>query len=127
MADPVLEPPVYESTESWGMQRWFQAIHSFIKRRSRVVNKTTTYTFEDDVFHVRADATGGAFSVTVPAALGRGGRQVLITRINSGVNAVTVARTGTDTFEGATTISLAAQWNKALLISNDNDGWDRLI
>lgn len=127
MADPVLEPPVYESKESWGMQTWFQTVYRFIKRRARIVNKTSAYTIEDDVFHVRASASGGAFSVTVPAASGRGGRQVLITKVDSSVNAVTVARTGSDTFNSATSISLASQWDKALLISNNNDGWDRIV
>lgn len=120
-------PPVYESEESYGMKAWFQQIYRWITQRSMLTNVTTTYTVLENIYYVRADATAGAFTVTIPAALGRDGRQILICKVDAGVNAITVAATGTDTIQGAATISLAAQWSKALLISNGNNGWERIV
>src|SRR5206468_1807929 len=52
--------------------------------------KTTTYTISDVDFTVVADATGGAFTVTLPTAVGISGRIHVIKRINSAANNVTV-------------------------------------
>ncbi len=121
------KPPVYESKESFGMQGWFQKTWAAMARKSNIVTKTEAYTVMEDIYHVRANATSAIFTVTLPTALGRDGRQVLITKVDSSGNAVTIAANGSDTIEGSATIALAAQWNKALLISNGNNGWERLI
>lgn len=120
-------PPTYESKESYGMQGWFRRIFQQFKQLTAIVNVTTTYTVADNVFYVRADATAGAFTVTLPAASSNEGRMLAVCKIDAGGNAVTVAASGSDTIQGSATISLAAQWNKALIISNGNNGWERLI
>lgn len=79
------------------------------------VTAAYTVTLADE--YLRCDATGGAFTVTLPAASSCPGQLFIIKRINSGVNAVTVSRAGTDTIEGATTVSLASQWAKYQLLS----------
>jgi len=123
----IQEPPVYESKETYGMKGWFQSIYRAIKRRTAIVTQTAAYTVADNVFHVREDATGGARTVTLPAALTREGRQILVTKIDASGNAVTVAAAGSDTIQGAATVALAAQWSKALVISNGNNGWERIV
>jgi hypothetical protein len=56
------------------------------------------------------DATGGAFTVTLPEARSALGLRVTIKRTNAGANAVTVSRSGTDTIDGSNTTSLASQY-----------------
>lgn len=120
----IQEPPVYESKESYGMKGWFSSVFRFIKRRTAITTQTATYVVPDNIFHVRMDATAGARTVTLPAALSYEGRQILVTKIDSSANAVTVAAAGADTIQGAASVALAAQWSKVLVISNGTNGWD---
>ena len=71
---------------------------------------------------VLADATGGAFTVTIPDAYGRMGQQpISVKRTNGGGNAVTVASAG-GTIDGATTQSLATQY-AAITVVSDGNQW----
>lgn len=123
----ITTPPVCDNRDRYGIIAWLQQIYRAFVRRTAITTQTTTYTVPDNVFHTRADATSGAFTVTIPSALTTAGRQILITKIDASANAITVAAAGTDTIQGSATISLAAQWNKALLISNGNNGWERIV
>lgn len=67
---------------------------------------------------ILADAVGGAFSVTLPTAIGIKGRFYIIKRMNAGANAVTIACTGGQTIDGAATVVLAAQYDRATVQSN---------
>lgn len=128
MADfGVKVPPDYTEIESYVFKRWLNSIVDWIKTHTTIVTVTTAYTIISNVFYVRADATAGAFAVTLPAALNLQGRQILIKKIDSSANAITVTAAGSDTIEGAATSSLAAQWNKTLLISNGNTSWEKIV
>lgn len=119
--------PVYDEKLSYGMLGWLQRVYEKITEMNGIVTVTSAYTVPENVFYVRADATGGAFAVTIPVALLRDGRRILVKKIDASGNAVTVTRSGTDTFEGSNTISLAAQWAKTLIISNGNNGWEKIV
>jgi hypothetical protein len=76
-----------------------------------VVTKSGNYTISvtDDI--IFADASGGSFTLTMPAANAAGANfspGIRIKRIDSSVNTVTVARAGADTIDGATTYVLGA-------------------
>lgn len=74
---------------------------------------------------ITADATGGAFTVTLPSAVGRHGQQAItVKRVNGGGNAVTIA-SGGGTIDGATTQSLASQW-AMMSFASDGKNWIRV-
>jgi hypothetical protein len=79
---------------------------------------------EPQIYYVRADATGGAFTVTLPAANLNIGRRMFIKKVDASGNAVTVSRSGSDTIEGSNTVSLAAQWDKLQIISGAENSWE---
>lgn len=83
---------------------------------------TTTYTASALDELVLADASGGAFTVTLPRAED-GTKRLTIKRISSGVNAVTIEPQGSDTIEGAASVTLATQWGSRTLQSNGSDAW----
>ena len=116
-------PPEHSEVDSWSFKRWISNLYDYIITCTKVVTVTTTYTVAADVFYVRADATAGIFTVTLPTALNNQGRPVLVKKIDSSVNAVTVSGTGSDTIEGGT-VSLATQWSRTHLISNGNAAWE---
>jgi hypothetical protein len=87
-----------------------------------VTSKSSTYTalYTDEV--ILADATGGAFTVTLPTAVGHGGKVFTVKRTNSGANAVTVGTTSSQTIDGTTTAVLAAQYALRTVVS-DGSNW----
>jgi hypothetical protein len=92
--------------------------------RSVAANITLT---ADDAGLVMVDASGGARTITLPAASAMNARPMLfrVVKIDTSANAVTVQRAGTDTIEGATSIVVNGQWASAVLVSNGANAWVR--
>lgn len=88
-------------------------------RLATTATKTAAYTAANNEL-VIADATAGAFPVTLPAASAAGlGGTVVVKKIDSSANAVTVQRGGADTI-GAATISLTLSLaDEALTFTSD--------
>jgi hypothetical protein len=86
------------------------------------VAKTAAYTMVATDMAVDADGTGGAFTVTLPAA-NLSGQVVHVMKTDSSANAITISRAGTDTINGASTVSLAAQYNSRTLLSDGAGHW----
>ena len=66
---------------------------------------------------VLADAVGGAFSVSLPTAVGREGFNYAVKKIDSSANAVTIDPAGAETIDSAATISLTTQNEGVLFLS----------
>ena len=79
----------------------------------------------DDAGLVLVNASGGARTITLPAANALGGRPILfrVIKSDSTANAVTIQRAGTDTIEGATSLTLPTQWASVTLISDGSGAW----
>ena len=86
---------------------------------------TTTYTVEPFVRVVLANATGGAFTVTLPSAVARMGQQPIFIKRTSAANNVTVASAG-GTIDGAATQTLASQYAVQGYVS-DGMNWWRIV
>jgi hypothetical protein len=97
-------------------------IDTRIEERNTVETVTTTHTANDGERTLLADATGGAFTVTLPTAIGRKGRKFTVVRVNGGGNAVTVD--SLQTISGSASVSLSSQWDRVTAIS-DNSQWIR--
>ncbi len=86
-------------------------------------SKSGAYTVTSADHAIACDATAGAFSVTLPGAASVGAGFVLvIKKVDSSGNAVTVDGNGSETIDGALTYSLASQWKYVALMS-DGAGW----
>lgn len=83
-----------------------------------VVSKTAAYTMRPMDRLVKADATSGAFTVTLPPATAIRGTEFTVKRMNSGANAVTLDTAGAETFDGAASITLSAQYDRATVMSD---------
>jgi len=90
-----------------------------------VATKTANYTAlqSDDI--IRGDATSGAITITLPTAVGNTGEVFHIKKIDSSVNAVTIATTSSQTIDGVTTQTLGVQYKNLTVVSNGS-GWDIL-
>lgn len=84
--------------------------------------RTTAYTPTATDFTIAANASAGAFSVTLPTAVGITGEMYVIKKVDSSANAVTVATTSSQTIDGATTRSLPRQYD-AITVQSDGANW----
>lgn len=91
--------------------------------RPTIASVAANYTITDDDSLVLADATTAPVTVTLPSAADSEGLEFTVKRTNSGANAVTISRAGTDLIEGATTITLSAQWAYRTLRSDGLSTW----
>jgi hypothetical protein len=88
-----------------------------------VASKSANYTLtsSDDV--ILADASGGAFTLTLPAAASNTGKVFYIIRTdNTPANALTLDGNGAETIQGATTRALYTQYESVKIIS-DGSNW----
>ena len=84
-----------------------------------VTSKTGTYSIStsDDVILV--DASGGAFTVTLPTAVGNTGKVFYIKRTdNTPANAVTLATTSSQTIDGVQPRKIFTQYEEVQVVSN---------
>lgn len=81
------------------------------------------YTLVSEVGYLRCNAVGGAMTVNLPAAIGKG-RLVTIKKIDSSANAVTIDGNSSETIDGATTYSLAAQYDVVQMIDAATGVWE---
>lgn len=85
---------------------------------------TAAYTIQTNDYTILADATGAAFSVTLPTAASAynsgtaTGDIYVIQRINAGANAVTLQAAGAELINGVNTQVLNAQWTSVTVQSN---------
>ena len=75
---------------------------------------------------VLVDASSGAVTLTLPAASAAVGAVFQFKRVDATGNAVTIQRAGSDTLDGATALTLVAQWDNAHLRSDGVSAW-RLV
>jgi hypothetical protein len=75
---------------------------------------------------ITCDATGGARTINLPAATGTG-RYIVVKKTDSSSNACTPTRAGSDTIDGATTVSLATQYDLAQLVDTASGKWSALL
>lgn len=87
-----------------------------------IVTKTTTYTATilDDV--ILCDTSGGAWTLTLPAAASLTGKELFIKKTTSDANLLTIDGNGSETIDGLTTQVLASQYSFYKIFS-DGTNW----
>lgn len=89
-----------------------------------VLSKTSAYTgvATSGKVIIKCDASGGAFTITLPTAVGSTAEYV-VKKIDSSTNFVTVATTSSQTIDGGTTAVIKKQYEAVDMIS-DNANWN---
>lgn len=84
--------------------------------------KTANYTVlaSDDILF--GDATGGAFTFTLPVAAGNSGKILRFVKTDSSTNALTLDGSGSETIDGALTTTLNTQYERVEIACNGT-GW----
>jgi len=87
-----------------------------------IVAKTSAYSATNSDHVITCDASGGAFTVTLPDTNGRTGRVYHIKKTDSSGNAVTVDGDGSQTIDGSTTKAISVQYDSIMIVS-DGSNW----
>lgn len=90
-----------------------------------IATKTSAYTINISDYTILADVSSGAFSITLPTAIGNTGRMFVIKKMDSSANALTLATTGSETIDDDLSISLKAQYSRAM-VQSDGSNWVRI-
>lgn len=100
---------------SGGLPAWRQVIFA-------TSSKNSNYTITSSDTVIMADATGGNVTITLPVASGVSGYRFFVKRTDGSANSVSVARSGADTIDGATSQSLSIQYTSLTVVS-DGSNW----
>ena len=90
-----------------------------------ITNASSPYSVLTADAVIRCDATSGNVSITLPAATG-GKREIEAKKIDSSANTCTLARSGSDTIDGATSVVLSTQYASARIQDSASGVWDRM-
>ncbi len=82
--------------------------------------QTSDYSIVDTDDIILADESGGAVTITLPAPTWAG-ETYTVKRISAAANGVTIDTADTATIDGATSQSLAAQWDFIKVVSDGTD------
>lgn len=86
------------------------------------VTKTSAYVaVANDA--ISCDTSAAGFTITIPSAAANAGKQIIVKKISSDSNVVTLVPTGTDTLEADTSITFSGQNISVTLTSNGASGW----
>lgn len=84
--------------------------------------KTSNYTITGTDVVIFANATSGNVTITLPVAASNAGYRFYIKRIDGAGNTCSIMRSGSDTIDGQTTISLDLQYTSLTVVS-DGSAW----
>ena len=84
--------------------------------------KTANYTATSTDVVILCDVSGGAFTITLPAAANNTHRMYIIKKTDSSVNAVTVDGNASETIDGGTTAIITTQYESVIIIC-DGSNW----
>jgi hypothetical protein len=90
------------------------------------LSKSAPYTVvaADEGALILVDTAAGAVTITLPAIASVGDFKIAVAKTTADANAVTVARSGSDTINGATSLTLGAQHETATLVAKGGTtGW----
>ncbi len=79
---------------------------------------TSARTLDATDYTILGDATGAAFTVTLPAVASNAGRVYIVKKIDASANSLTIDGNASETIDGAATLDLTAQWAHVMIQSS---------
>lgn len=89
---------------------------------TKVLSITASYTMDDADALILANATGGAITITLLTAAGRGGRRIIVKKTDASANLVTIDGAGSETLDDSLSLGLS-QKNATREYMSDGTNW----
>jgi hypothetical protein len=90
---------------------------------TKVVTKTSAYTATNSDFTILVNANSGAVTITLPAASTVDGQILVIKKIDSSGNSVTIDGNGAETIDDTTTKVTTTQYDSWMIQSDGSEWW----
>jgi hypothetical protein len=90
-----------------------------------LTSKTANYTLTTSDDTALGDSSGGAFTFTLPTAVGASGKVYVVKKTDTSFTAITINTTSSQTIDGATSTTLNTQYETVRVIS-DGANWNLL-
>jgi hypothetical protein len=87
-----------------------------------VVTKAANYTLSDTDYVILANAASGAFTLTLPSAVGIAGRSYVLKKIDNSANVITMTASASETIDNLASRSLSTQ-HQFLSVLSDGAAW----
>jgi len=87
------------------------------------LSKTASFTVDSTATFWNADATSGAVTFTLPAAVSSTGRVLIFKKVDASANAMTIDGSGAETIDGATTKATTTQYGAFRLWCDGATWW----
>lgn len=113
-----------------GEAQWYidpnSDIASLFAGKLNLVSKTTTYTILASDGVILCNSSGGAFTVTLPTAVGITGKKYYVKKTDTSANAVTLDANGSETIDAVVSTYLRTQ-NDFIMVISDGTNWQVLV
>lgn len=90
---------------------------------NQTTSKTANYTVTTSDYLLTGDTSGGAFTFTLPTAVGNAGKEFVFKKTDTSSNALTIDGDGSETIDGDTSLTLDLQ-NEFIKIISNGTSWD---
>lgn len=98
------------------------SISTAFLKLANIATKTTTYTAVANDLILLVDTSGGAWTLTLPAAAGVAGQILIIKKTDAAANALTIDGNGAETIDGAATnAEIDAQYDMLWLLCDGTE------
>lgn len=88
-----------------------------------ITSKTSDYTVTSSDYTLLCNATGGSVTFTLTAASARSGQVLVFKKTDSSGNTCVINRAGSDTIDGATSLTLSTQYQSATIQADGTSAW----
>jgi hypothetical protein len=86
------------------------------------ITRTASYTATATDYSIICNNTGGAITISLPAAAGCAGRVYVVKKVSAALNNVVIDPNGAETIDGAATRTLSVQY-EGVHIQSDGTNW----
>lgn len=118
--------PVSDGTVNYVLETDGSGVSSWVSKTVlSTTSKTTTYTATSSDDIILCSTSGGAWTLTLPAAASNTGKVYKIIKTTSDVNALTIDGNSSETIAGVATTKLIGQYDSIQIIS-DGSNWQRV-
>jgi hypothetical protein len=90
--------------------------------QQNVVRKAANYVATASDYMILCDASAGGFVVQLPTAVNVG-LTLVIAKVDTSGNAITITPFGNDTIEGGSSKTLSARWQKLVITADGVSAW----
>lgn len=111
--------PTYINLDDF-RRRLLNALYAVFLPRTKSVTASATANTTDNVY--LADATSASLTITLPDAIINKDQIVVVKKVDTSVNTVTIDGNGAQTIDGAATVVLSTQYHFRVMVS-DGSNW----